>query len=277
MNQIIVFTKFFKDRSLGDLVNLVQDYGLDGYDLCLRPGYLVNPTNVLDTLVPFVKTLAKAGSGVPMLTGSLDLVHPDQPDVGSILRAMDQAGVRLLKLGYFPFNPLTQDYWGEVSKARRALAGWEKLAQTYRVKICYHTHSRGFLGVNCASLMHLLDGFDPAFIGAFIDPVHLVIEGEEFPLGAAMLRQYLSIASVKDVILRRVETSGHSTVDLEVVPCGTGMVDFDSMFATLRRLDYQGPLTVHCEFEHAAEAEFSALVRHEVNFARSCRARYLVG
>ena len=87
--------------------------------------------------------------------------------------------------------------------------------------------------------------------------------------------KYLSIASIKDVILRRVETGGHSAVDLEVVPCGTGMVDFDSVFATLRRLDYQGPLTLHCEFEHAAAAEFPGLVRHEVEFAKINQQRYL--
>jgi sugar phosphate isomerase/epimerase len=66
-------------------------------------------------------------------------------------------------------------------------------------------------------------------------------------------------------------------VDLEVVPCGTGMVDFDSEFSTLRRLNFKGPLTVHCEFEHASAAEFPALVRHEVNFTRSFRTRYLAG
>jgi sugar phosphate isomerase/epimerase len=273
MNEIIIFTKFFRQPP-EDLAHLGQTIAVDGFDLCVRPGYLVNPENIQETLLPAVKTLAAAGLKVPMLTGSLDLTDPASPAAIPILQSMDQAGVRLLKLGYFPFDPRTQDYWQEIDKARYSLAGWEKLAKSYQVKVCYHTHSRGFLGVNCAALMHLIDGFDPQFIGAFIDPVHLVIEGEEFPLGAAMTQPYLSIASIKDVILRRVELDGHSSVELEVVPCGTGMVDFDSVFSTLRRINFQGPLTVHCEFEQATPAELSSLAQHEVIFAKRCRQHY---
>jgi sugar phosphate isomerase/epimerase len=275
LNDIVVFTKLFKDKSLADLVAMGQAYHLDGYDLCVRPGYLVNPDNVLETLAPAVKTLSNAGLAVPMVTGSLDLVDPDQPTVEPILKAMDQAGIRLLKLGYFPFDPLTQEYWPAVSKARQALARWEALGKTYQVKICYHTHARGFLGLNCAALMHLLDGFNPVHMGAFIDPVHLVLEGEEFPVGAAMVQRYLSIVSVKDVLLRRVDTGGHSAVEFDVVPCGTGMVDFDSVFSTLRRIGFHGPLTVHCEFESASEADFPNLVKHEVGFAQRNKRGYL--
>ncbi len=275
MNEIIVFTKFLKDRSLAELVELGRACGLDGYDLCVRPGYLINPQNVLEALPPAVSALARAGLAVPMLTTSIDLVDPARPELEPLLRAMNRAGVRLLKIGYFPYDPFSQDYWEAVRQARMALAGWEKLARAYQLKICYHTHSLGFLGVNCASLMHLIDGFDPQFIGAFIDPVHLVIEGEAFPLGAAMLREYLSIASVKDVILRRVAEAGHSAVELEVVPSGTGMVNFESVFSALRRFEFQGPLTVHCEFENASPAEFPALMRSEVAFALAQRQRWL--
>jgi len=277
LNEIIVFTKLLKNKSLADLVAIGQTYGLDGYDLCVRPGYLVNPDNILETLAPAVKTLSQAGLAVPMVTGSLDLIDPDQSPVKPILKAMDQANIRLLKLGYFPFDPIHQDYWQAVGRARRALARWEDLGKTYQVKICYHTHSRGFLGLNCAALMHLLAGFNPAHIGAFIDPVHLVLEGEEFPVGAAMVQQYLSIVSVKDVLLRKIETRGHSALEFDVVPCGTGMVDFDAVFSTLSRINFQGPLTVHCEFETAREPEFSNLVESEVRFAQLNRREYLSG
>ena len=275
MNEIIVFTKLLKNKSVAELVAAGQAWGLDGYDLCVRPGYVVNPDNILETLAQAVKTLSAAGLSAPMVTASIDLLYPDQPAVAAMLRAMDGANVRLLKLGYFPFDPLTQDYWQAVSQARKALAGWEELGKAHQVKICYHTHSRGFLGLNCAALMHLLDGFNPRHIGAFIDPVHLVIEGEEFPVGAAMVQQYLSIASVKDVMLRRVEAGGHSAVEFEVVPCGTGMVNFDSVFSTLRRVNFQGPLTVHCEFENIGEPEFTNLVHREVDFAQVYKRRYL--
>src|SRR5258708_29044864 len=140
LNQVIVFTKLLKNKSLAELASLGQQLGLDGFDLCVRPGYPVNPDNVLETLAPAARTLSNVGLAVPMVTGSIDLVNPDHPTVEPILKAMDQAGIRLLKLGYFPFDPVTQDYWQEVSKARKALERWAELGKTYQVKICYHTH-----------------------------------------------------------------------------------------------------------------------------------------
>jgi hypothetical protein len=88
LNEIIVFTKLFKNKSLPDLVAIGQSCRLDGYDLCLRPGYPINPDNVLETLVPAVETLSNAGLAVPMVTGSLDLMDPDKPKVEPILKAV---------------------------------------------------------------------------------------------------------------------------------------------------------------------------------------------
>jgi sugar phosphate isomerase/epimerase len=271
MNTIIVFTKFLQDKSVAELIRLAHEHAVEGYDLCVRPGYVVNPENAAEALVPAVRAMRQEGLDVPMVTTSPYLVDPEQPDARPLLEAMARAEVPFLKLGYFPFDAARQDYWQEVDGARRALQGWERLGRECGVRVCYHTHSRGFLGVNCASLMHLIQGFDPAWIGAFVDPTHLVIEGEEFPLGISMVKPYLSIVSVKDVMLTRKETAGHSEIEFEVVPAGTGMVDFDSVFRSLRSADYSGPLTAHCEFEHDTGAVFLAKMKHEVEFSRQYR------
>ena len=83
---------------------------------------------------------------------------------------MDSANVRLLKLGYFRFEPQTMDYWEQVDNVRRAFAAWEKLASIYNVKICYHTHSHYCMGLNAAALMHLLRDFDPAYLARISTP-----------------------------------------------------------------------------------------------------------
>lgn len=275
MNDIIVFTKLFRAYGIPELIEFQHRTGLDGLDLCVRPGYPVSSENVMETLPRVVQELVREGLRIPMITGSLDLIHPDDPTAEPMLRAMDQAGVRLLKLGYVFWDPFTQDYWTEVDRMRRALEGWQALARAYNVKVCYHTHSLRCLGMNAAGLMHLMTGFDPQMIGAFIDPVHFVIEGEEFAVGANMTRAYLAIASVKDVLLTRAECDGHSVIDYQVVPCGTGMVDFDNMFRALRHFQFSGPLTVHCEFEQAQGEAFLRLAEGDIGFAKKQRARYL--
>lgn len=277
MNELIYFTKLFRDYDIAGLANIAHQFGLDGLDLCVRPGYPVSPDNASVTLPAAARALAADGLRIPMVTGSIDLLWPDDPTAEPLLRAMATADIRLLKLGYYFWDPFQQDYWAEVERVRRGLDGWQKLAGQYGVKICLHTHSLRCMGMNAAGLMHLIQGFDPARIGAFIDPVHFVIEGEEFAVGANMTRAYLAIASVKDVLLTRGEADGHSTTEYTVVPCGTGMADFDNMFRALAHFNFQGPLTVHCEFEQAQGAEFLRLAGGDARFGLEYRARYLGG
>lgn len=271
MRELIVFSKMLKDKNVDELIETAHAYGYEGYDLCVRPEYPINPDNVGETLGPAVRKLNKAGLHVPMITGSLNLLTPDNPTAEPLLKAMDGADVRFVKLGYFRFNPLTQDYWQEVDRIRKAFEGWEKLARQYKVKICYHTHNDRCMGLNAAALAHLIRGFDPQCIGAYLDPLHLVLEGEEFAFGLAMVQEYFSLVAMKDVLTWREEKNDHGSIGLKVVPGGEGLVDWTAVFSDLKRVGYEGPLSMHCEY-HVPEAEFWGLVKREVAFFKKFRA-----
>jgi sugar phosphate isomerase/epimerase len=265
--KLIVFTKLFKEKSIQELVSLANETGLDGFDLCLRKGYAVSPENARTQLKEMVRVLEKEDLSIPMATGEGHLLLPDAPEVEPLLAALDSANVRLLNLGYFRFNPHTMDYWKEVDRIRSAFEGWQMLSRRYHVKICYHTHSHLCMGVNCAALMHLLRGFDPACIGAYIDPGHMAVEGEDFSFGTSMVREYLSIVAVKDVLRTRREWHTHGASRVKFVPAGQGMLDWTAIFAELRRINFQGPISVHCEF-HVPQEEFERQAMQEVRFFR---------
>jgi hypothetical protein len=55
LNEIIVFTKLLKNKLFPELVATGQLLGLDGYDLCVRSGYLVNPESVQEGLIPVAR------------------------------------------------------------------------------------------------------------------------------------------------------------------------------------------------------------------------------
>lgn len=268
--KLIVFSKFFKEKTIDELIALAQQYGFEGYDLCVRPGYPINPDNAAEKLVDAVKQMGAAGLSIPMITGNFDLLTPDHPTAEPILAAMDKADVRLIKLGYFSFDPHKQDYWHEVGLIRKAFEGWQRLGQKYNVKICYHTHSHRCMGLNCASLAHLIIGMDPKHIGAYIDPGHMTVEGEEFPVGVSMIRQYLSIVALKDVLLSREDGHGHGRAAAKWVPAGEGMVNWSGVFAELRRVHYSGPLSIHCEYEVPPDQFLDAFGR-EVQFFKQLR------
>lgn len=264
--KLILFSKFFGDKSIEELIKLAHDFDFAGYDLCVRPGYPINPDNASEKLSAAVKLLNTEGVSIPMVTGNFDLLYPDHPTAEPILAAMDKADVRLIKLGYYPFDPEKQDYWQEVDKIRKGFEGWQQLGRKYNIKICYHTHC-GCMGMNCAALAHLVNGFDPERIGAYIDPCHMVIEGEEFRLGAAMIKKYLSIVALKDVLLIREEINGHGKSKHLFPIAGEGMVNWTAVFSELKRIGYDGPLSVHCEFEVPQE-RFADMVKREIAFFR---------
>jgi len=268
--QIIVFSKHFREKNVTELIALAQEHDFEGYDLCVRPGYAINPQNAATELPKAVERFRNAGLDVPMITANFDVLSPDHPTARPILAAMDRADVRLIKLGYFSFDHAKQDYWDEVDRIRQLFAGWEELGREYHVKICYHTHSHRCMGLNCGMLAHLIRGFDPQYIGAYIDPGHMNIEGEEFVVGAAIVRQYLSIVALKDTLLVRKERGGHGAKTGHVVTAGNGMVDWTALFAELARIGFGGPLSVHCEFE-VPESEFSAALHREVAFFKALR------
>lgn len=268
--QLIVLSKPFREKGVAELIELAHKHNFDGYDLAVWPGYQVTPDNAHEELVPTVKAMKREGVSIPMLNGDLGLLMPDDPTAEPILAAMDQADVRLIKVGYFKFDPKTQDYWQRVDKIRKAFEGWQELGKKHNVKICYHTHADSpglgvVMGTNCASLMHMIDGFDPQYVGAYIDPGHLALAGESVPLGVAMVRKYLSIVSVKDVRLSRKEKDGHGARQVEWVPAGDGMVDWTEVFSELKRVGFDGPASIDCEFQ-VSEAEWSDTFAREILF-----------
>lgn len=269
--KIVVFSKSLRDESIDGIIQIARDYGFEGYDLCVREGYPVNPDNVGKELVGTVKRFDKEGLVIPMVTASPDLRTPDDPRSESILGAMDEANVRFLKMGYFRFNPLEQDYWAEVDKVRRALEGWEKLGSRHRVKVCYHTHSDFYMGLNCAALAHLVRGFNPSFIGAYIDPGHMLVQGEAFSFGAAILKEYLSIVAVKDVRHVRIDKNDHGAVRQEWVEAGMGMVDWTEVFVELARMGFNGPVSIQPEYGKPTSKEFLTAVSADSAFFKKKR------
>jgi len=291
--EVVLFSKLLQELDVGGLIDWGHKIGLDGYDLCVRPGHPVNPDNAGTVLPEVVKRFEAAALRIPMVTGNFDLLYPQNRTAEPVLAAMDKADVRLIKLGYFTFDPLKDDYWSKVDEIRAALEGWEKLARRYNVKICYHTHSGFCMGLNCAALMHLIKGFDPDYIGAYIDPGHMAIDGEPFAFGVAMVKDYLSIVSLKDAFLSRVDSKDEEGVEAvfaensalnnvvadtdeggikaEFRPAGMGMVAWSKVFAELRRIGFDGPMSVQPEFQLSDGAARLAELRREVAYFRRKR------
>lgn len=271
--KLIVFSKMLKELGISELIKFAKDADFGGYDMAVRPGYPVNPENIESALPEAAERFRSEGLDLPMVTGDTGVLFPDS-EGERLIASMANADIRRLKLGYFKFVPSDMDYWLEVEKAREALAGWQELSKQYGVKVCYHTHSQRCLGLNAGTLAHLLTGFDPENIGAFLDAGHLRAEGEEFDVAVSIMKDYLSMVAVKDFLLERVEKSNHGAVRRRVVEAGQGMCDWTAIFQELKRIEFDGPISIHCEFEVDSK-EMVPAIKREIAFFKNLHDRVL--
>ncbi len=246
--QIVLNSKFFQTFSVSELAAKARELGFDGIDVSVRPGHPVNPANVATALPKAVAVWKAQGLVCPLATAPVTLVGPDAPEVEPLYAGCAAAGVPRVKIGFFPFEP-GDDYWALVDAARRALEGFARVGEKHGIQTVYQVHSGPVLGSNCAGLMHLLRGMDPRWVGAYPDLGHMVLDGEDYPMGLAMVREYLSIVAVKDAYHAPRPAGSEPPFVPRFVKLGSGAVNWRRALGALKALGFDGAISVHTEYD----------------------------
>ncbi len=246
--QVVLNSKFFGALDVDQLGAQAELLGFDGLDICIRPGHPVNLENVESALPAAVAAWRRRGLVCPLATAPVSLIRPDAPEVVPLYRGCAAAGVPRLKIGFFPFRP-GDDYWMLVDAARRALDGFAAIGQECGIQTVYQVHSGPVLGSNCAGLMHLLRGRDPRWLGAYPDLGHMVLDGEDYPMGLSMVREYLSIIAVKDAYHAPQPAGAEPPFVPRFVRLGGGAVNWRRALGALKSLGFDGAFSVHTEYE----------------------------
>ena len=244
--KLIMFTKHLQGLDLDRVIAALKSVGVEGADLCVRPGYPVTPDNVLNRLPEAVRKFQNAGLCIPMITTPGEFVSSKDPSAEKIMAACQQAGVKLIKLGYWYMEP--EGYWKTVDKLRLELAAFSSLAEKYQVKVMVHNHSGNTMGLNSCSVMNLVKGLDPKYVGVFTDPGHLSLVGEPLPMALDIVKDYISALAVKDLIKERTLQDGKRGRQLRVVPLGEGYVNWYALAEILLRMKFSGPVSIHSEY-----------------------------
>lgn len=269
---LIMFTKHLEGLGLPELIDALHAANVNGADLCVREGYPVAPSNAETALPAAAKAFADAGLSIPLVTGPTDLTTPDVDYVESLYAACGEAGVKHIKLGYWRWH-LGMDYWAEVDKARGYLDGFQELSAKTGVQTVVHTHSANFMGLNASAAMTLVQGFDPEHVGLFLDPGHLALDGEPVDMALNIASPYLSVMAFKDFVREQVVKDGRMTWGKSVRKLGWGLVDWETTLATLRAMDFDGPISMHSEYQHVPPETVVDLTRTDVQFIQDLAKR----
>jgi len=259
-----MFTKHLQGYDVPEIIAALQSVGVEGADLCVRPGYPVNPENARQALPEAARKFHEAGLSIPLVTTPGDFTSAQVEYAESLFAACAEAGVGLIKLGYWYMGD--DDYWTALARCRRDLEGLCKLSEKYGVKVIVHNHSGATMGLNSCAARNIVQGFDPKYVGIFADPGHLSLVGEPLPMAVSIDGEYLSAFALKDVI--RVPTANGGW-GIRVVPMGLGYVDWKTLCRILKSMSFDGPLSFHCEYSTLPPASVVDQARIDVRFFQS--------
>jgi sugar phosphate isomerase/epimerase len=243
MSQWLMFTKHLEGWSLSQIIDGLKRGGVSGADLCVRPGYPVTPENAPTELAAAARRFADEGLSIPLITTPGDFVQAGIGYAEPLFAACAEAGVKLVKLGYWHLE--ADGYWPTLDRCRKRLEGFAELARKTGVKAIVHNHSGATMGLNSCAVMHLMQGFDPRHVGVFADVGHLSIVGEPYPMAFSIVGEYLAAVAFKDLVRKRTP-DGNWTID--VWPMGMGFGDFPQVMQLLKDLAFAGPISFHCEY-----------------------------
>lgn len=260
--KIVLNSKFFSTLSAEQLGEKAITLGYDGIDICIRPGHRIHVENALAKLPEAARTWRSQGLICPLASAAVDVIDPNHPDTESLYAACEAANIPRLKMGFFRFSQ-GDEYWQVLDAARAQMEGFVSLSEKYAVQTCYQIHSGPCIGSNCAGLMHLIQGFDPQYLGAYPDLGHLVLDGEDYAMGLSMIRDYISVVGIKDAKYT-LQPEGHTPPYIpEFIKIGEGCVDWQRCLRILKDLDFKGPLSVHTEYS------FNESIIRDVGYAET--------
>eukprot|EP00913_Durusdinium_trenchii_P035302 g33032.t1 len=247
--EIGAFTKSFQDRPIPEVCRIFKKIGLDGLDLTVRPGGHIEPKNVTAELPRAAEAAKNAGTRLLFLTTG---ITDADDDAERVLAAAAKAGVRRVKLGYYRYRK-----FGTLSKqidaVRKRLAGVIELAGKHGVRPCVHIHSGSFLPSHGTQLYQLIHDYKPTDVGAYVDPLHMTLEGgrDGWRQGLDLLAPWIALCSIKnfDWVKSKRDRHGQLRWKTRTVPVADGICPLPDFFATLRQTGYRGPYSLHSEYK----------------------------
>jgi sugar phosphate isomerase/epimerase len=250
--KFILFTDNLADLNVARACESAKSAGFDGLDLTVRPGGHVPPEAAEVGLADAKRLADAAGAGIPMISTAVTDV--DSPHAEAIFAAAAHYGARLIKLGYWEYRPFGM-LATQIERAREKLRRLVGLGRKYRVLPCVHCHSGRFLAAGGPLLYLVLRGFEPGEVGAYVDPMHMTIEGGRsgWEMGLDLVAPWLAVVGVKNFrwLPAGRDARGQARWRWEYCPLADGQAPLPEFMDYVRTLKYDGVVSLHSEYKGA--------------------------
>jgi len=258
---LCLFSKHLPSLEAQSLSRAVKLIGFAGIDLTVRPGGHVAPERAAEDLPPFLKAVRDEGVTVPMITTAL--VSASEPTARPILETAGAHGVALFKPGYYRYA--FADVRKELADMAIALRGLVELGAQCGVALGFHNHA-GYIGGGVWDVVPIVDALPPRWAGYYFDVRHAVVEGGDGGWRSALsaVAPRLKMIAVKDFFWEK----GPKGWQQRSCPLGEGMVDWKAFYASLAHGGFNGPVSLHLEYEIPGA---TAAAKQEATLAAAAR------
>ncbi|HLM99146.1 MAG TPA: sugar phosphate isomerase/epimerase family protein [Bryobacteraceae bacterium] len=262
---LCLFSKHLPKLNYSELARTVKQMGFDGVDLTVRPEGHVLPGRVTEDLPRAVETLRGAGLVVPMITTGL--ISANDPAARPTIETAGRLGVPRFKLGYWNYRD-QESIDARLGQVRGDVTGLVALAKEHGVTAGYHNHSGNYVGAAVWDTRAIIGDMDSRAIGYYFDPCHATAEGGEggWRIAMRMALPRIQMVAIKDFVW---EKSGGKW-KMQMCPLGEGMVRWAEFFGMLAAARFQGPVSMHAEYEPVDEAALArdlAFLKKQVDAA----------
>jgi sugar phosphate isomerase/epimerase len=242
--QVCLFTDHLSGFSYQEVARMLKDLGISGPDLTVRRGGIVPPEQAQSELPKALAVFKDHGLSIPMITTAITSL--DEPNARPLLETAAKIGIRHYKLGYYRYDDLAR-YRETIAAARAKIAELANLNRKLGLRAGLHNHAGDSVGCCVWDAAEALNGADPKTIGFYFDPAQATIEGGKIGWNLAFRRAQSNLAmiAIKDFVWEKT-AKGWRT---RWVPLGEGMTDYATFRTLLKASAFQGPLSLHIEYD----------------------------
>lgn len=240
--RLCFFSKHLPALDPRRLAQSVKGAGFNGIDLTVRKRGHVLPEKAAEDLPKAVAAIRGERLEVPMIT--TELLSAADPTAQLILSTAGKLGIPFLKPGYYRYEFV--DVRKELEKAGKEFRGLVDLAKECGVQVGYHNHA-GYVGGPVWDMVRIIDGLDSKWAGYYFDVRHSVVEGGDagWKVAANLVAPRLKMIAVKDFYWEKTSKGWQQ----RNCPLGEGMVDWKHYFGVLAGSGFQGPISLHLEYD----------------------------
>ena len=251
-----VFTKPWPKTALPELGRFVSGLGFGAIELPVRPGFQVEPGDVVSGLPRAARQLSEFGVRIASVAGPTD---------EATIATCAEVGIPTIRV-MAAIGP--EGYLAAESERQREYDEILPLLERYGVQLGVQNHY-GAMVCTAMGLRRLIEKYDPRYVGAIWDAAHNALQGEEPELAIDIVWSHLCMVNLKNAFWRR--TTGPEAEEAQWQPYWTsgrqGLASWSRVAAELKRRNYQGVVCLTAEYSD--ESAVNRLIAEDVAYAQS--------